>query len=40
MCWSDCETSVEKSARFKYEFSLAAHIEELPVHLTSIVKQN
>ena len=46
MCWSDCETSVEKSARFTYiiQMSLAfAHIEELPgrkVHLTSIVKQN
>ena len=49
MCWSDCETSVEKSARFTYiiqmslAFALAAHIEELPgrkVHLSSIVKQN
>ena len=47
--WSDCETSVEKSARFTYILqmslacALAAHIEELPgrkVHLTSIVKQN
>ena len=42
VCWSDCETSVEKSARFTYIFqmslacALAAHIEELPgrkVHL-------
>ena len=49
VCWSDCETSVEKSARFTYILqmslacALAAHIEELPsrkVHLTSIVKQN
>ena len=47
VCWSDCETSVEKSARFTYILqmslacALAAHIEELPgrkVHLTSIVK--
>ena len=46
--WSDCETSVEKSARFTYILQMnlacaAAHIEELPgrkVHLTSIVKQN
>ena len=49
VCWSDCETSVEKSTRFTYILqmslacALAAHIEELPgrkVHLTSIVKQN
>ena len=49
VCWSDCETSVEKSARFTYILqmslacALAAHIEELPgrkVHLTSIVKKN
>ena len=31
VCWSDCETSVEKSARFTYGRK---------VHLTSIVKQN
>ena len=49
VCWSDCETSVEKSARFTYILqmslacALAAHIEELrgrKVHLTSIVKKN
>ena len=40
VCWSDCETSVEKSARFTYILQMSLALPGRKVHLTSIVKQN